>query len=108
MRDPRNIKELLESGDGRLRGLKQRLKARSRVLTHVLEALPDELAGSVASAGVEDGELTIGAVNAAWATRLRYMTDVLQQHVGAALGLAITHVRVRVLPEPASRLTRNE
>ena len=108
MRDSRNIKELLESGGGRLQGLKQRLKERSRVLTHVLEALPDELAGSVASAGVEGEELTIGAVNAAWATRLRYMTDVLQQHVSAALGLAITHVRVRVQPQPASRLTRTK
>jgi hypothetical protein len=108
MPDPKNINELLEGGGGRLQSLKLRLKERSRVLAQVLEALPAELAGSVASAGVQDEELTIGAVNAAWATRLRYVTDVLQQRVSAALGLAITRVRIRVQPDPAPRAMRTK
>jgi hypothetical protein len=103
MRKPKNIKELFEGGSGRLTDLKERIFERSRVLDLVIAALPAELAATVATAGIDDGQLVVGAVNAAWATRLRYMTDTLRQRVGEALGVEISKVRVKVVTSAAAR-----
>lgn len=66
-------------------------------LTHVLcKALPDEYAGSVVAANLrEDGDLVVIATSSAWASRLRFETDVL---LGAAraTGLNPTSCRIRV------------
>ncbi len=97
MRKYSNIKALFEGGSERLTDLKDRLHGRSRVLELVIAALPDELATVVASAGVDRGRLTLGAVNAAWASRLRYLTEPLRQRVGEALGVEISTVRVKVV-----------
>ncbi|HEX4151323.1 MAG TPA: DciA family protein [Steroidobacteraceae bacterium] len=102
MRKSRNIKELLDGGGERLTSLKRRLGERSRVLEQVMASLPKELSAAVASAGLERQELTVGAINAAWATRLRYASDLLRERVGAALGVEILRVRIRVQPEPRS------
>jgi predicted nucleic acid-binding Zn ribbon protein len=96
VRKSRDIKELFEGGSERLTSLRVRLNERTRVLDQVIAALPEELAATVATAGIDQGELTVGAVNAAWATRLRYMTDRLRQCVGAALGVEISSVRIKV------------
>lgn len=96
VRKSRDIKALFEGGSERLTSLKDRLQERSLVLDQVIAALPDEIAANVATAGIEEGVLTIGAVSAAWATRLRYMTDILRQRVGGALGVEISSVRIKV------------
>ena len=93
----KNIKELLEGNGERLTSLRRQLAARSRVLEHVVAALPAELGAKVATAGVHQGELTIGASSAAWAARLRYKTELLRQRVGTALGVDLTRVRVKVV-----------
>jgi len=72
------------------------------VLEQVRAALPDRLAQSVASAGVEQGRLTIGVVGAVWATRLRYFTDALRRGVSGAMGVDIVSVRIRVVPPPVA------
>ena len=94
----KNINELFKGDSKRLTSLTERLHARSSVLQHVIAALPKELAGSVAAAGVDQGQLTVGAVNASWATRLRYHAPTLKSRVSAALGVPIERVRVRVQP----------
>jgi hypothetical protein len=100
MRKSIEIKELLAGGSERLTSLRDRLHERSRVLHEVMAALPEELAATVATAGIDQGELTVGAVSAAWATRLRYMTDRLRQRVGAALGVEISSIRIKVTTAP--------
>jgi hypothetical protein len=55
------------------------------------------------SAGVEHGQLTIGVTGAAWAARLRYVTEVLRTHVGTSLSVDIQKVRIKVVP-PRPRL----
>lgn len=87
---------MFEGGSERLTSLKDRLQERSQVLDQVIAALPEEIAANVATAGIEGGELTIGAMSAAWATRLRYMTDILRQRVGGALGVEISSIRIKV------------
>ncbi len=62
--------------------------------------LPARLAEAVTSAGVERGKLTIGVNGAVWASRIRYLTESLRAPVGAATGVAILSVRVRVVPPP--------
>jgi hypothetical protein len=96
VRKSRDIKALFEGGSERLTSLKDRLQERSQVLDQVIAALPEEIAANVATAGIEGGELTIGAMSAAWATRLRYMTDILRQRVGGALGVEISSIRIKV------------
>ncbi len=103
VRKSKDIKGLFEGGSDRLTSLKARLLARSRVLDQVIAALPEELAPHVASAGIDKGVLIVGAVNAAWATRLRYLTDMLRLRVGPALGVDIERVRIKVVTAAAAQ-----
>lgn len=101
MRKSKDIKALFEGGSKRLTDLKTRSRERSNVLTHVLAALPERLAGSVVSAGVDRGRLTVGVTAGAWATRLRYLTETLRREVGRSLGAEIESVRIKVV-QPAA------
>jgi hypothetical protein len=83
-----------------LTDLKARSEARGATLEQVCAALPQPLAKTVVSAGLEDGRLTIGVAGASWASRLRYVTDTLRLRVGGALGVEITSVRIKVVPPP--------
>ena len=67
-------------------------------MEQVRAVLPTRLAQAVASAGIEQGRLTIGVVGAVWASRLRYMTELLRSRVAAATGTAILSVKVRIVP----------
>jgi hypothetical protein len=71
------------------------------VVEQVRAALPSRLAQAVASAGIEQGRLTIGVVGAVWASRLRYHTEALRRRVGSSMGMVITAVKVKVVPPPA-------
>jgi hypothetical protein len=66
-------------------------------LTHILsKGLPAEYAGAIVAANLrEDGELVIIAASSAWASRLRYETDILLATARAA-GLNPTACRIRV------------
>jgi Dna[CI] antecedent, DciA len=55
------------------------------------------LALAVASAGIQDGQLTIGVVGAQWASRLRYSSDAVRKKVAKSCGLEILSVRIRVV-----------
>jgi hypothetical protein len=70
------------------------------VVEQVRAALPARLAQAVASAGIEQGRLTIGVVGAVWASRLRYLTETVRKRVASSIGIAITSVKVRVVPPP--------
>ena len=71
------------------------------VVEQVRAALPARLAEAVASAGIEQGRLTIGVVGAHWASRLRYLTESVRQRVGSSMGTPILSVKVKVVPPPA-------
>ena len=103
MRKSSDIKGLFEGGSERLTSIKHRLRERSRVLDEVIAALPSELAAAVATAGITEGTLMVGAVSAVWATRLRYSADALRERVGEALGVEISTVRIRVTTAPKTR-----
>jgi hypothetical protein len=98
MQKPKRLSELLAGPGNRLNALKTRSVKRSLVLDQVRAALPIRLAQAVASAGVEEGRLTVGVVGAVWATRLRYFTDALRRGVSGSLGVEILSVRIRVVP----------
>jgi hypothetical protein len=98
---PRSIKELLRAGGQRLSALKARAEERTAALEHVCNALPPHLAETVVSAGLERGRLTIGVAGAAWAARLRYVTDTLRTRVGSSMGVDIQSVRIKVVPPRA-------
>jgi len=84
----------------RLAALKSQTLERSRALRHVCAALPPKLAQTVASAGICEGELTIGVIGAAWASRLRYVTETLRKRVGDSMGVELQSVRIKVVPPP--------
>jgi len=101
MQYPKPISELLAIRHKRLEDLERRLKARSAVLAQLKAILPAELAAEVASAGIDRGRLSIGVSNAAWASRLRYMSDGVRSRLAAALCIDIDSVRIRVArPRP--------
>jgi hypothetical protein len=97
LRKPKDIKALFEGGSDRLTSLKVRSRTRSLVLAQVLAVLPAEFAKSIATAGIEDGRLTLGVDGAAWASRLRYVTDLLRSKVGESMGVEIRSVRIKVV-----------
>jgi hypothetical protein len=68
------------------------------VVEQVRAALPARLALAVASAGIEQGRLTIGVVGGVWASRLRYLTESVRKRVAASTGIPVVSVRVRVVP----------
>jgi Dna[CI] antecedent, DciA len=98
MQNSKSLRELLETGGKRLSSLKARSAERSQVLDQVRAALPARLAQAVASAGLEEGRLSIGVVGGVWASRLRYSTELVRKRVGKAMGLEILSVRIRVVP----------
>jgi hypothetical protein len=99
----RNINRLFEGGSGRLTSLKEQSRKRSQTLTQVLAALPPKLAAAVTTAGIERGQLTIGVSGAAWASRLRYVTEMLRQRMSESMGTDIRTVRIRVVPPGPNR-----
>lgn len=102
MQNPRSLSDLLSRAGNKLNALKTRSQERTRVVEQVRAALPARLAQAVASAGIEQGRLTIGVVGAVWASRLRYSSDSLRKRVGASLGVDIVTVRIRVIPPQGS------
>jgi hypothetical protein len=98
---PKSINELITGGGKRLSDLKAKAQARTRAFEHVCAALPSPLARNIVSAGVEHGQLTIGVSGAAWAARLRYVTEALRVHVGSSMRVDIQKVRIKVVPPRA-------
>jgi hypothetical protein len=98
MQNPRVVSELLQLHNNKLKGLADRLSRRATVLDVVHRNLPPKLAPHVASAGLEQGRLTLGVRGGAWASRLRYLSGSLRAAVGSALAMEIHSVRIRVLP----------
>ena len=91
------LKNLLNpSNGGELADIVRRAREMGE-LTHVLsKGLPDEYAGAIIAANLrEDGDLVIIAASSAWASRLRYETDVLLATARDA-GLSPSACRVRV------------
>jgi Dna[CI] antecedent, DciA len=98
MQNPRSVSDLLSRTGNKLTALKIRSEERSRIVEQVRAALPARLALAVASAGIEQGRLTIGVVGGVWASRLRYLTESVRKRVAGSTGIAIVSVRVRVVP----------
>src|ERR1700730_11275039 len=98
MQNPRSVSDLMSRSGNKLTALKIRSQERSLVVEQVRAALPAKLAVAVASAGIQQGRLTIGVVGGVWASRLRYLTDSVRKQVTASMGVAIVGVRVRVVP----------
>ncbi len=97
----KSINELLSVGGKRLSDLTAKAQARTRAFEHVCAALPPPLARNIVSAGVEHGQLTIGVAGAAWAARLRYVTEALRTQVGSSMRVDIQRVRIKVVPPRA-------
>jgi Dna[CI] antecedent, DciA len=100
MQNPRSVSDLLSRTGNKLTALKRRSRERSLVIEQVRAALPARLALAVASAGIDQGRLTIGVVGAVWASRLRYLPESVRKSVGSSLGIAVLSVRVKVVPPP--------
>jgi hypothetical protein len=98
---PKSINELIKSGGKRLTELKTRTEERNVALEHVCAALPDKLAATVVSAGIEKGRLTIGVAGAPWAARLRYVTETLRMRVAGSMKVDIQTIRIKVVPPRA-------
>jgi hypothetical protein len=98
VRKPKSINELIGVGGTRLSDLKAKAQARTRAFEHVCAALPSPLARNIVSAGLEHGLLTVGVAGAAWAARLRYVTEALREHVGLSMRVDIQKVRIKVVP----------
>src|SRR5258708_30272364 len=89
MQNPRSVSDLLSRTGNKLTALKTRSQERSLVVEQVRAALPARLALAVASAGIEQRPLTIGAVGAVWPSRIRYFTDSAPTSVSASMGVEI-------------------
>ena len=75
------------------------LRQRCKVLEEVRSALPSRFAEAVVSAGVDGGRLTIGVAGTVWASRIRYCSQGSRSSLSEKLGIALTSVRIRVVPQ---------
>jgi hypothetical protein len=98
MQNTKRLSQLLTVPGKRLASLQQRAAARRSILSQVKSALVPKLAEAISTAGLEGGQLTIGVVSAAWASRLRYSTEPIRKRVTLSSGIDIRRVRIRVLP----------
>jgi hypothetical protein len=91
------LKDLLNPCSGGELGDIVRRARKLGELTHTLcESLPAEYAGAIVAANFrENGDLVVIAASSAWASRLRYETDILLEAARAA-GLDPAACRVRV------------
>ena len=91
------LKNLLNPNTGGDLGQIVRRAREMGELTHVLcKALPGDYAGAIVAANLRDnGDLVVIATSSAWASRLRYETDLLLKAARAA-GLSPTACRIRV------------
>ena len=91
------LKNLLNPSDSGDLGQIVRRAREMGELTHALsKALPDEFAGAIVAANVrEGGDLVVIAASSAWASRLRYESDVLLT-AARSTGVDPTGYRVRV------------
>jgi Dna[CI] antecedent, DciA len=101
MQNPRSVSDLMSRTGNKLTALKIRSQERSLVVEQVRAALPARLAEAVASAGIEQGRLTVGVVGAVWASRIRYFNDAVRKGVSGSLGVEILGIRIRVVPPSA-------
>ncbi len=101
LQKPKSINELIKSGGKRLTELNIRTQERSVALEHVCAALPEKLADTIVSAGIENGRLTIGVAGAPWAARLRYVTETLRMRVAGSMKVDIQTIRIKVVPPRA-------
>ena len=102
MQNLRSVSDLVSRTGNKLTALKTRAQERTLVVEQVRATLPARLALAVASAGIEQGRLTIGVVGAVWASRLRYLTESVKKGVSRSMGIPILAVRVRVVPPPST------
>lgn len=98
MKKLQSINDLLRRSDRRAGALLDAAAARQRTLAWVHAALPTALASVVLTAGIEGEVLVVGVAGGQWATRLRYAAEKLRLQVGAAAGVPLARVRVRVVP----------
>jgi hypothetical protein len=91
------LKNLLSPcSDGDLGSIVRRARELGELTGLLSRALPGDFAGAIVAANVrEDGELVVIAASSAWASRLRYESDVLLEAARAA-GIETTACRVRV------------
>lgn len=95
-----DLKKLLNpNNDGELAGVIRRAREMGE-LTHVLcDSLPGEFAGAIAAANVrDDGSLVVIATSPAWASRLRYESELLLTAARDA-GRNVHQCRIRVTPQ---------
>ncbi len=84
------------SNDGDLGDLVRRAREMGELTDVLARALPVEHAQGVVAANVrDDGELVVIAATSAWASRLRYETDILLEAARSA-GIEATTCRIRV------------
>jgi len=101
MRKARSVSELLAEGKAALERLKSGAAAAGEALAALQRTLPADLAAHVFSAVLDsEGQLTVIADSAAFATRIRFELAEREAGLGAALGGPVARVVVRVRPRP--------
>ncbi|MEJ2275876.1 MAG: DciA family protein [Woeseiaceae bacterium] len=91
------LKDLLNpTADGDLGDIVRRARRLGELTDNLCKSLGEEFSGAIVAANLrENGELVIIAASSAWASRLRYETDVLLEAARVA-GVEPTACRIRV------------
>src|SRR5262245_27739561 len=100
MKKPTPVSHLLEQGEGMLQKLRAGTVQAERTLATLRAELPPEIAQEVFSASLRGTTLTAFVATAAWGTRLRYVAPRLLDGLGAALGVPVEEIKVKVRAKP--------
>jgi hypothetical protein len=100
IKNPISIKDLLARQQPSLNRLRAGAQAADHIFAAVQQFLPPDCSGSVWTATLDDGVLTLVTSNGSWATRLRYASPQLLPKLATELGEPITKAVIRVRPQP--------
>jgi hypothetical protein len=94
VRKPRSVRHLLQDKPELIR-LEREIKAQNRLLSHVRQCLPADLATHCIHAQFRDDTLVVHTDSPVWATRLRYLAPQLSGALAAEYpALRTTKVRL--------------
>ncbi|AKE52633.1 DciA family protein [Kangiella geojedonensis] len=94
----KSVADILSKSDGLLKGLLKQSNSLKSINKSVQELLPDELKGHCEVSEFNQTSLIITAENAAWSTRLRYISSELLANLRQAGHYSLANIQIKVKP----------
>ena len=97
----KSVADILDTPDGVLKGLLKQSNNLKSINDSVQQMLPDELKDHCQVSEFNQTSLIITAENAAWSTRLRYISSELLANLRKAGHYSLANIQIKIKPSQA-------